>query len=317
MSEWLEYRERFLDAILRREAPPQAMDCAECSQAMSWRCHDCFGEPVFCTCCLVETHQRVPFHRVSKWDGNTFYRSSLSEAGVVLSIGHGGRRCPYYVSPNATTFSESQALRVGVEANTTSSLLDTLTSWEEAGINLETLKSTQAVDSDGNPWLTVIDSTGIHQIQAQYCRCQQSSHVPEYQQLLELGLYPASITQPRTTFTFRVLDDYDLLNLETKATPQRYLAKLQRLTTNLFPDALPDRYRELLRVIRQWRNLKQWKNAGMGYSTTSSEILPGGLALFCPACPQPGINLPDDWKDDPNPYDTLVCMMKPTHLGHY
>lgn len=24
----------------------------------------------------------------------------------------------------------------------------------------------------------------------------------------------------------------------------------------------------------------------------------GDLALFCPACPQPGINLPPDWKDD-------------------
>ena len=48
----------------------------------------------------------VPFHRVSKWDRNTFYYSSLSEASIVLSIGHGGRRCPYYVSPNATTFSD-------------------------------------------------------------------------------------------------------------------------------------------------------------------------------------------------------------------
>jgi hypothetical protein len=26
----------------------------------------------------------------------------------------------------------------------------------------------------------------------------------------------------------------------------------------------------------------------------------GDLALFCPACPQPGINLPKNWKDDPN-----------------
>ena len=24
------------------------------------------------------------------------------------------------------------------------------------------------------------------------------------------------------------------------------------------------------------------------------------LANYCPACPQPGINLPEDWKDDPN-----------------
>ena len=231
-------------------------------------------------------------------------------------MGHGGRSCPHYAPPNDATSPERPALHVGVEASAASpsSLLDTLTSWENAGINLDTLKSTQAVGPDGNPWLTVVDTTGIHQIRAQYCRCSQSSYIPEYLQLLELGLYPASITQPRTVFTFRVLDDYDLLNLETKATPQRYLAKLQRLTTSLFPDALPDRYRELLRVIRQWRNLKQRKSAGIAYSTPS-EISPGGLALFCPACPQPGINLPDGWKDDPNPYDAaLVFILESSSL---
>jgi hypothetical protein len=26
----------------------------------------------------------------------------------------------------------------------------------------------------------------------------------------------------------------------------------------------------------------------------------GNLAYFCPACPQPEINLPDDWKNHPD-----------------
>ena len=68
-----------------------------------------------------------------------------------------------------------------------------------------------------------------------------------------------------------------------------------------FPDALPDRYRELLRVIRQWRNLKQQQNAGLAY-TGQSNTKPGGLALFCPACPQPDINLPADWQEDQDRY---------------
>ena len=174
-----------------------------------------------------------------------------------------------------------------------------LSSWEKTGVFLDTMKSQQHLDADGNPWLTVVDTTGIHQLQAHYCRCAESSCLPDYLQLLRNGLFPASIAQPRTVFTFRVLDVYDLLNLETKATPQRYLAKLQRLTTDLFPDALPDRYRELLRVIRQWRNLKQRGNSGVAF-TPSAEIPSGGLAQFCPACPQPGLNLPGDWKNDPN-----------------
>lgn len=26
----------------------------------------------------------------------------------------------------------------------------------------------------------------------------------------------------------------------------------------------------------------------------------GELAIECPTCPQPGVNLPDDWKNDPD-----------------
>ncbi len=28
----------------------------------------------------------------------------------------------------------------------------------------------------------------------------------------------------------------------------------------------------------------------------------GSMAIFCPACPQPGVNLPDDWRTRYQPY---------------
>jgi hypothetical protein len=58
-----------------------------------------------------------------------------------------------------------------------------------------------------------------------------------------------------------------------------------------------DRYRELMRVSRQWRDLLLRKRFGYGHDADSSPPI-GGLALFCPACPQPGINLPDNWRQD-------------------
>lgn len=58
-----------------------------------------------------------------------------------------------------------------------------------------------------------------------------------------------------------------------------------------------DRYRELLRVSRQWRNLKEWKWFGFGHRKDIPG--PAEMALFCPACPQPSINLPEGWKNDP------------------
>ncbi|KAG1895091.1 uncharacterized protein F5891DRAFT_1194606 [Suillus fuscotomentosus] len=62
-----------------------------------------------------------------------------------------------------------------------------------------------------------------------------------------------------------------------------------------------DRYRELMRVAQQWRQLKLLKWNGFGYERRRPTS--GELALFCPACPQPSINSPlpsDRSADDPS-----------------
>jgi len=35
-----------------------------------------------------------------------------------------------------------------------------------------------------------------------------------------------------------------------------------------------------------------------GFGNRAEEPQAAELALFCPACPQPGINLPENWKED-------------------
>jgi len=52
-----------------------------------------------------------------------------------------------------------------------------------------------------------------------------------------------------------------------------------------------------MRASRAWRDIVARIQAGYGHDTEKS-ITPGSLAIFCPACPQPGVNLPDDWKND-------------------
>jgi hypothetical protein len=54
-----------------------------------------------------------------------------------------------------------------------------------------------------------------------------------------------------------------------------------------------------MRVSRQWRDLQTRKRFGWGHSFEGAPGL-GDLALFCPACPQPGINLPEGWESDPD-----------------
>lgn len=52
-----------------------------------------------------------------------------------------------------------------------------------------------------------------------------------------------------------------------------------------------------MRIVRQFRHVKMMKRAGRGnvengVKTTSA----GELAIICPACPIPEINLPEGWE---------------------
>lgn len=60
---------------------------------------------------------------------------------------------------------------------------------------------------------------------------------------------------------------------------------------------MKNRYVELIRVNRQMRKLQVSKQFGSVYCDS---LPPGNLAIFCPACPQPGINLPPHWEDLPS-----------------
>nr|VWO96150.1 Amino acid permease family protein [Ganoderma boninense] len=142
--------------------------------------------------------------------------------------------------------------------------------------------------------VVVVDTDGIHELPFTFCTCLNAPR--EDVQLLDLGYYPASIHRPKTVFTIRLLDDFLLTNKECKTSTRNYYNKLRRTTNPAFPHMVPDRYKELLRVSRQWRNQQMRKTAGFGHR--GDTIGPGDLAVRCPACPQPGCNLPEGWERD-------------------
>lgn len=57
-----------------------------------------------------------------------------------------------------------------------------------------------------------------------------------------------------------------------------------------------------MRVSRQWRDLRNRMESGVGHRPSTTNVPDGSMAIFCPACPQPGINLPEDWKTKYTPY---------------
>ncbi|KAG1766493.1 hypothetical protein EV702DRAFT_1204105 [Suillus placidus] len=106
-----------------------------------------------------------------------------------------------------------------------------------------------------------------------------------------MSLFLASFTLPKTAFTFAVLDDFLLDNLECGTSAMNYYSKLSAVDVLrcIAHNGQKDRYRELMRVGRQWRQLKQLKWHGFGHEKRQPKA--GELALFCPACPQPGVNV--------------------------
>lgn len=48
----------------------------------------------------------------------------------------------------------------------------------------------------------------------------------------------------------------------------------------------------------QWRHLKMLKRGGRGHDPSGiAGTQDGELAIACPSCPIPGVNLPSDWED--------------------
>lgn len=50
-------------------------------------------------------------------------------------------------------------------------------------------------------------------------------------------------------------------------------------------------------MLHEWRHLKMMKRAGRRHDSSTKEE--GSCAILCPACPQPGINLPPGWENAP------------------
>jgi hypothetical protein len=288
MREWLPMKHDFLQAVIERESVSAIRLCSECTEVEgSWKCTECFESRIFCNKCIRRTHSTLPLHRVKHWTGEYFKDTSLQEAGIRMHFGHHGAECPSHIGRQHLQEDSDD----DIDAEIAEAPIDSDTEIAEAPIK--------------KGEITVIDISGVHTFSATWCRCNNS--IPAYQQALELGMYPASFKRVQTVFTFKVLDDYLLQNLECKTPAMNYFSLLRRRTNPLSPKSVKDRYRELLRVSRQWRHLMQLKKYGYGFG--DQQPTSGRVATFCAACPQPEINLPDNWKDSDDQYVNLIYLI--------
>jgi hypothetical protein len=143
----------------------------------------------------------------------------------------------------------------------------------------------------------VVDVDSVQEVEIAYCQCQHTDIVGDsWQQLMRRRLFPATIIEPHTAFTFRCLAFFHNLTLHGKLTPYEYYIAVERNTDGSGLQAPKRRYSSLLRAMRVWRRLELLKHAGIACDLERplDSIRPGELALRCWPCPRPGVNMPQD-----------------------
>ncbi|KAJ6499732.1 hypothetical protein C8R47DRAFT_1175589 [Mycena vitilis] len=216
-----------------------------------FRCRDCFGDVLYCRACTVKIHRMVgPLHRVSKWNGKCFVKTTLAGIGLRIQFGHPPHsRC------------------TGPEP--------------------------------GHSDFVCIDTTGIHTVAVDFCGCEHALAAgPPEIQLLRAGWFPATHERPQTCATFNVLKQFHQDTLQAKMTMYDFYGVLEKLTDNTGIKP-PDRYHEWIRMCREYRHLTLLMRGGrlMAYDFSGVDgTKQGELALDCPACPRPGVNMPEGWE---------------------
>ena len=120
---------------------------------------------------------------------------------------------------------------------------DTLFTMDIAMDANDTNSSRSRTAESGNPLFTVVDRSGIFNMEVLFCVCPDGGK--EDAQFLRSGLFPATFKQIETVFTHTVLDDFLRDNLECKTTAQQYYSKLQMMTSKMFPNTVPVRFGSL------------------------------------------------------------------------
>ncbi|KAF8572736.1 hypothetical protein K439DRAFT_1239858, partial [Ramaria rubella] len=132
----------------------------------------------------------------------------------------------------------------------------------------------------------VLDTTGIQSMSVDFCNCDCAD--PYYIQLLQSEWFPASVANPTTVVTFRCIELFQCATLQSKISAYNFYSALECLTDNTDINTPPDCYAEFMRMVRQWRHLKQLKHAGHGQIPDGIEMTQEGEpAVPCLVCLNP------------------------------
>ncbi|KAJ6474617.1 hypothetical protein C8R47DRAFT_1221017 [Mycena vitilis] len=164
--------------------------------------------------------------------------------------------------------------------------------------------------------MTIIHTNGIHQIRYRYCNCSRSHALGDNKNLSQLmrnSWYPATVTDPTTCASFRVLELFRLLNVVGNVNCHDFIGSLERLTDAAVSTGMkwmPDRYKQFVRMSRQYAFLRRCLRAGRAHDPAGVNATQlGENTVVCWPCPHDGRNLPADWRDVDPRYKFLYMLI--------
>ncbi|KAJ7459117.1 hypothetical protein B0H11DRAFT_2160606 [Mycena galericulata] len=163
----------------------------------------------------------------------------------------------------------------------------------------------------GHQDFVVLHWNGLHEVAVDFCGCSNAFQAgSRRQQLLRMSWYPSTHTEPQTAATFRLLEMFHIMTLQGKVTTYDFYSGLEKLSDNTGMVKMKDRYKSFMRMMREWRHLVMLKRGGRGNDGARkvAETKPGELAVKCPACPEPGVNLPEGWESASGPQRFLYIL---------
>ncbi|KAJ7488468.1 hypothetical protein B0H11DRAFT_2278486 [Mycena galericulata] len=160
-------------------------------------------------------------------------------------------------------------------------------------------------DADLARTFTLVDNNGIHATAVSFCHCKTADGqrgAPAFQQLLQAGIFPGSVKDPRTGYTLGLLDYYRQLRSQGKGSAYDFVLVLQRMADPFFADSVPDIIKNFLAITRFHQQLDIIMRRGHAHGV--EDVLPGEtdrpypnrppgyLGVLCAACPERGVNMP-------------------------
>ena len=170
------------------------------------RCLDCFGCLSWCHECIIQRHTTLLCHRLEKWNGQCFSRTTLMAKGFLLHLGHGGLPC--------------------------------LNPWEGHSA-MDAAQNTHQKPLFSQT-VTLVAINGFFEHKVSWCGCFVEGQVtPSAMQLFNERLFPATQSRPETTFAFNLLDYFWVDMMECNTANQSFIRKLGRITNPDFPADSP------------------------------------------------------------------------------